>query len=81
MENQNNQLQKLWFLLFSTMETGQVELGGLMDPQPPNRFWQYQKDTNQGVEWMELNFFDYCGFQPKLTQGLTHAKNIGGECK
>ena len=51
--------------------------GGLMDPQPPNRFWQYQKDTNQGVEWMELNFFDYRGFQPKLT----HAKNIGGECK
>ena len=23
---------------------------------------------------MELIFFDYCGFQPKLT----HAKNIGG---
>jgi hypothetical protein len=31
---------------------------------------------NYGVEWMGLNFYEYCGFQPKIT----HLKHFGGEC-
>ena len=32
--------------------------------------------TNYEIEWMELNLYDYCGFQPKTI----HPKHSWGEC-
>ena len=33
--------------------------------------------TNYGVEWMGLNFYDYCGLQPKIT----HHKHFWPQCR